>query len=331
VIVIGWFRAGRVIITWIGVLAPLLLVPYAWQNRFLSASPVLWQLAEGQTSRFSLEYLPGNLAGAWQFFFNRSPGIANSWYLSVVGGAGLFLALGVAWRWARSRPRTPAPVAAVVFWVFGLGIVANLGLLMFYYWSKLSDVMASRFALPMCLLLTLVAARLVHVLAQRGWPATRLAGIGLAVWTLGWGIPAMARREYTNMNLVMQEVEWEHEQLQARSGRVLFITNKSTIPFVLWRVPTIINGVGRQRAEQIQYHLREGTFDEVIIAQALRPTTPDGNMGVDPEDVMPPSYRLETVAEKRFGGRWARLSRLVAIDPPAIAAAATPSDSLPPL
>ena len=29
---------------------------------------------------------------------------------------------------------------------------------------------------------------------------------------------------------------------------------------------------------------------------------------------MPPNYRLETIAEKRFGGRWARLSRLVAID-----------------
>src|SRR5690606_25336342 len=84
VIVAGWYRAGRIIITWPAVLAPLLLVPYALQNRFLSASPVLWQLAEGQTSRFSLEYLPGNLAGAWEFFFNRGPGIANSWYLSVL-------------------------------------------------------------------------------------------------------------------------------------------------------------------------------------------------------------------------------------------------------
>ena len=79
-------------------------------------------------------------------------------------------------------------------------------------------------------------------------------------------------------------------------------------------MPTIINGVGRQRAEQIKYHLREGTFREVIIAQALRPTSAQGDMGVDPDDLMPPGYRLETIAEKRFGGRWARLSRLVAIE-----------------
>ena len=33
----------------------------------------------------------------------------------------------------------------------------------------------------------------------------------------------------------MQEVEWEHEQLARRPGSLLFISNKSTIPFVLWR------------------------------------------------------------------------------------------------
>jgi hypothetical protein len=176
--------------------------------------------------------------------------------------------------------------------------------------------MASRFALPMYLLLALLAARLVGAIDGRRLPAVRLAVVGLAFWLLGWGMPAMARRSYTNMNLVMQEVEWEHELLRQRPGPVLFITNKSTIPFVLWRVPTIINGVGRQRGAQIKYHLGEGTFRDVIIAQALRPTSVDGNMGVDPEDLMPPNYHLETLAEKRFGGRWARLSRLVAIDDP---------------
>ena len=135
-----------------------------------------------------------------------------------------------------------------------------------------------------------------------------------------WGFPAMAHRLYTSQNLVMQEVEWEHDQLMKRRGPILFISNKSTLPFVLWRVPTLITGVGKQRGEQIAYHLHEGTFKEVIVAQALRPTTAEGEMGVDPDDVMPPNYRLETIAEKRFGGRWARLSRVIAIDPAPTAA-----------
>jgi hypothetical protein len=38
-------------------------------------------------------------------------------------------------------------------------------------------------------------------------------------------------------------------------------------------------------------------------------------MGVDPEDLLPPSFHLEVIAEKRFGGRLDRLSRIVSIDP----------------
>jgi hypothetical protein len=38
-------------------------------------------------------------------------------------------------------------------------------------------------------------------------------------------------------------------------------------------------------------------------------------MGVDPDDVLPPAFHLEMIAEKRFGGRLDRLSRVVSIDP----------------
>ena len=54
VIVLGWLRAGRVLLPWPVVLAPLLLVPYAWHNRVLSATPLHWQLQAGQPSRFSV-------------------------------------------------------------------------------------------------------------------------------------------------------------------------------------------------------------------------------------------------------------------------------------
>jgi len=72
VIVAGWLRAQRVFFTWPTICVPLLLVPCLWHHRVLSASPSLWQLQEGQTSRFSVDYLPGNLEGAWNFFFNFS-------------------------------------------------------------------------------------------------------------------------------------------------------------------------------------------------------------------------------------------------------------------
>ena len=192
---------------------------------------------------------------------------------------------------------------------------------MFYYWSRLDDTIASRFALPMCLLLALSSAWFVHRLDPGRLRALRIATGAFAGWLLVWGLPVLAQRLYTSQNLVIQEVEWEHAELLKRPGPVLFISNKSTLPFVLWRIPAIINGVGRQRAAHIRYHLREGTFKEVIVAQALRPTSAKGEMGVDPDDLMPEAYRLEPIAQKRVGGRYARLSRLVAIDAPEDAAA----------
>lgn len=319
VIVAGWIAAGRIIFTWTAVLAPLLLVPRVWHNRFLDASPILWQLSENQTSRFGFEYLPGNLTGAWAFFFNFRPSLANSWYLSLLGLVGLAGFLWVAARWSRTEPRPTVAPATVTMLAFGAGIVGNLVLIMFYYWSRLDDTIASRFALPMCLLLALAAAWWVGRIDSRRVPALRIAIVGFGVWLLVWCFPALAHRLYTSQNLVMQEVEWEHEQLMKRPGPVLLISNKSTIPFVLLRIPTIINGVGRQRVAQIRYHMREGTFKEVIVAQALRPTSAAGQMGVDPDDVMPDSFRLVPIAEKRFGGRYARLSRLVGIEEPVAA------------
>ena len=314
VIVAGWINAGRLILPWPAMVAPLLLVPRVWHNRFLDASPLLWQLNEGQTSRFGLDYLPGNLTGAWTFFFNLRPALANSWFLSALGSAGLAWFLWVACCWARRPGRAPLAPAALALMAFGAGIVGNLVLIMFYYWSRLDDTIASRFALPTCLLLALSSAWFVHRFETGRVPAVRLATLAFAGWLLVWGLPVLAQRLYTSQNLVMQEVEWEHDELLKRPGPVLFVSNKSTIPFVLWRIPTINTSVARQRSAQIGYHLREGTFKEVIVAQALRPTSAKGEMGVDPDDLMPASYRLEPIVEKRFGGRYSRLSRMVAID-----------------
>lgn len=314
VVLIGWWQTRRVILPWVGIVAPLLLVPYAWHNGIVAQTPLLWQLQEGQTARFSFEYLAGNLEGAWKFFFNFGPALANSWYLSVLGVAAVAAALLRIRRWARRTPRTLLSPAQIGLAAIATGIVANFVLLMFYYWSRLDDVVASRFALPMCLLLALLVAAALDWIGRRQVRATKLTAIGLGFWVLVSGFHLVARKTYTTENLVMQELEWEHEELRKRGTSLLYVSNKSTIPFVLWRVPTVINGVGRQRGEQIAFHLKEGTFDEVIVAQALRPTSAEGDFGVAPEDVMPASYRLETIAEKRFGARWARLSRLVAIE-----------------
>lgn len=318
VILLGWWRAQRLILPWPAIIAPLLLVPYAWHDRFVGSKPILWQLREGEASRFGWHYAPGNLEGAWNFFSSTSPGQPNSLWLVLVGTAGLAWALVRLFsRWRSGAVRTVVwPAVIPVTALFALTIAANLGLLMFYYWSRLDEPIATRFALPFCLVLALTAGWFVHWLDCRSLPATRLAAAGLAVWLAVFAAPALAHRFYTTQNMVMHETDWEVEQARARRRGVLWITSKATMPFLLDRIPAVNIVIASVRGPQIAWHLREGTFRDVFVAQVMRPITAEGGTIVDPDDVLPPSFRLETVAEKRFGGRWIRISRLAGIDLP---------------
>jgi len=313
-ILLGWWKVRRVLLPWVALITPLLLIPYLWHDRFVSATPLLWQLGEGQTARFSTQYFAQNLTGAFTFLFNFSTAFANSWYLSVLGSAGLVYFLLSAVHWVRNRPRL-APEQVVTTW-FGVTIAGNFVLLLFYYWSQLTDSIAARFALPACVLLALLAAVLVVRLNTRRPFALRAAFLGAGAYLLVSGLPAMANRFYTVQNLVMKEINWEHEVVLSRTKAPhLFISNTSTLPWILWKTPALLIGVARKRGDQLRYHMAQGTFHEILVAQTLRPTTVDGKFGVDPDDLLPDYFRLEMLAEKRFGGRMTRLSRLVAVDP----------------
>jgi 4-amino-4-deoxy-L-arabinose transferase-like glycosyltransferase len=318
VIVIGWWRAGRIVLPWVACAAPLLLVPYAWLDRFVQSKPILWQLREGETARFSAAYVAHNLEGAWRFFLGTAADQPNSLWLALAGLAALAVALVAAVR-RRRRPAAerPAwvPAQIAVAW-FGAFIAGNLALLMFYYWSRLDEPIAARFALPLCLALAVVTGWAAHALDRR-WPATRAIAAGLAVWVLTLGARAYAHRFYTEHNQVMHELDWELGQVRARRGPVLLITSKATMPFLLQRIPALNTSVARARGAEIAWHQRLGTFREVLVTRVLRPTTADGDLVVDPDDALPAGFRVEPITRKRFGGRWIEVCRLVEVRPEA--------------
>jgi hypothetical protein len=77
------------ILPWPVVVAPLLLVPYAWHSRVLAATPIFWQLQEGQTSAFGWSNIAGNLRGDVDFLFNTGPRPGQLLVPLVLGLAGL--------------------------------------------------------------------------------------------------------------------------------------------------------------------------------------------------------------------------------------------------
>ena len=315
IVLVGWFRAGRAILPWTAIVAPLFMAPFAWHSLVRSATPLFWQLPDGMTSAFGFSNIVGNFKGDVDFLFSTGQSYANSWFLSGAGVVALGWCLYAGVRWMMKRDRAPLGAAQIVALAFGAGVAAHFVVLLFYWWSKFNDLMASRFALPMYLSFAVMVAVFVKAFSGRKVPMLRIAWAGLGLWLLVGGLPSYSLRPYTNDNLVMQELDWEKTILDEIKGPVLMVSNKSTIPFILWHIEVSLNTVAAQKGDDIRYHLGQETFKEVIVSQRIRPINDEGRLGVDPEDVMPPTFHLEMLAEKRFGGSLDRLSRVVSIDP----------------
>ena len=140
-----WWRGRRVILPWAAVAAPLLLVPIPLLQRVLYARPVTWELPQNVDSRFGLVHLENNLRHAAAFLTTFSSEKPNSPLLVLLGVAGL---AGLVYLLVRRPARRSATPAQWVAGLFAVVVVANLGLLMFYFWGELDDPMVSRLALP---------------------------------------------------------------------------------------------------------------------------------------------------------------------------------------
>jgi hypothetical protein len=320
VIVLGWWRARRLIVTGTVVVAPLLLIPVALQQKVVSNSPIMWELHENQTSRFSVDYLAGNLQGAYEFFSATGMTQANSLLLGPLGVVGLTV---VGWRlWANRRRLLALVPMQISLLVFGAAILAVTGLVMFYYWAALNDPMAARFALPLHLLLALAIVA-AAAWGDRRWPVSVVALGAVAVFILGVSSPKQSYHFYSHLG--NDEIAWEQRVVAARPhGSRLILTNKSPLPWLIEKTPAILLERARRVADRLAEQLHLPDFSEILVTQGARPTSLEGNYQLPPDEELPAWFHLELVAERRFGTKLARISRLVAIDLPADYKSSTP-------
>jgi hypothetical protein len=319
-IVWGWWRARRIVLSWMAILAPLLLVPVALQQKVLSNTPVMWELRGNQTSRFSLDYLAGNLQGAWNFFFAEGQALANSRALSAAGMIALVVVAGLIF--ARRRAWREWSPVSVSLLLFGGGIVAITTLMMFYYWASFNDPMASRFALPLYLLLVFGVV-VVAAWADRKIPASKVALVAITAFTLAVSAPKQSYHFYSHLG--NDEIAWEQRVVEARQpGARLILCNKSTLPWMVATTPAILIERARAVADRLAEHLHLPDFKEILVTQSMRPSSADGQYQLVPEEALPDWIHLELLAERRFGTKLARVSRIVSIDLPADFKPSTP-------
>lgn len=308
VILDGWRRAGRMILPFAMLAAPLLLIPYALHSAYLAGTPMLWELHADTPTRFSAGYLWKNLTHAGHYFLDFTRQLQSSWWLSLTGFPALMIVAICGWRWRRTwKTSTPATMVTALF---GFAGVASLGLLMFYYWGQLDDHIVCRLVLPFNVTLALAITWSIGRLPADLRPSVgRWIMAGALVSYLGFGAPTIAY--HRTINQQAWEMAWEVQWLAQRpSASRLIITNKSSLDWVIRGIPSISISHARQVASRIEFHQEAGTFEEVLVSQYYRPSGPEGGFVLEPKDALPTTYELEPLIERQVGGKLLRISRV---------------------
>ncbi len=186
VVLIGWVRAGKPILSWPTVFAPLLLVGYPLHFRVTMSRPDFSQLAgKGLENAFSLEYVGYNLVRAVNYLFHMGQVLSNSIFLSLLGVIGLIIFLGfVCWRW---REVWEKKTAHLVLFIFTVGVMLSFALTMGYHWGQYDDPIASRFSLSLALVFVFVCP-----VALRIVPGPYLLSVlvlfGYNIWFFIWDL-----------------------------------------------------------------------------------------------------------------------------------------------
>ena len=311
VILEGWRRAGRMILPPAALAAPLLLIPCALHNTYLSGTPMLWELHENTTSRFSADYLWPNLVAATRYFFDFSRQLLSSWWLSLAGFPSLVMVAVALWR-RRREWRATAPVG-VVGVLFAGAAIGNLALLLFYYWGQLNDHIVSRLVMPFNVVLALAIAWSVDRLPADWRPVMgRWLVVGALVSYLGFGMPTLAY--HRTLNQQAWEIAWKEQWVESLPPATrLIITNKSALGWLIKKTSSIDIARARHFADRVKFHMEAGTFQEVLVGQYYRPIGPEGGFILDPQDALPPAYVLDPLMERQVGGKLLRISRVTEI------------------
>jgi hypothetical protein len=321
----GWWRAGRVMLTWPLIFSPVFLAPLLIQNRVFSNQSQAWEMQSlsGISEPFGIQYLAPNLGHALAFFFDLSGYQPSSALFAAAGLATLpFFAL-----WIVRVFRVPAlRNSSDLGWaLIGASLFAVSTVYLLYFWGQFDHPLIRRLSLPVhaLMLVSIVVMGRSLFKSEKHWKAAALCAVGGMLFQ---GIPVMAKQAYRTSYSPGMEMQFREEFLRSLvSTNILFIDNDGFF-WITHKVPASSIQAAKFRKEGLIYHLRNHSFQEMYVFQGVRANDQTGVLTVDAADELGPDFELETVLERRIQTLFfARISRIKAIKTGAvIKARATP-------
>ena len=313
-VLFGWFRSGKVAMSWPVLISPLFVMPALVQNRVFAANESAWQLADkiGVESPFGMQFFADNLGHALAFFFDFSGYMPSSAFFAVCG----LLALPFFGLWMLRQLREPRTVdpSSAAWWLSGAGLWALVSVHLFYFWGQYDDPIIHRLSLPLHLLMALAALVVGGTMfkSDRGW---RVMSALAALAMISWSVPVMAKRAYEKDYSPGLETELRRKFLETSPEADFLFIDHDSVFWITHLIPASpIQGIGEKR-EALSYHLRNHSFSGMYVFQSVLVDDQTGERYVDPADELGPGFELETVVERKVQTLlFARISRIRAIE-----------------
>lgn len=308
-----WWDERRPTLTGLGLIMPLLLLPYALHHKVFSARASAWEMASqpGFDRPFSFAYLPDNVAHDLNFFFNTTGEHSNSLVLSILGFSALIF-FGLWCFKTLSKLRT-APPARAALAIFSLGFAAHALLLLCYFWGKFDDPVIRRLSLPFNLTLMIAV---VTVAAEMNWRGKiwQILAVVIGVGFFAHSLPAMARHGYSIEYYVGREMDWRRAFIKKYPERDYLVIDNNSIIWLTHQVSSTPVRQALEHKENIVFNLRNRTFTAIYVFQRYTVEPASGRLVLPAEDDLGADYQLETVWEKRFTPLTvSRISRILSV------------------
>lgn len=314
-VLLAWFRIGRVSLPFGLMVAPLLLLPVPWLQNVFKLNKASWQLSdiEGAQAPFGFGYFYDNVGYALAHYLDFSGSEPNSALLFMLGAACAAFVLVRIRREQRVIFRGDSG-AVIVFWC---ALAAHTFLMLCYFWGRFNDPIVRRLSLPSYLWLLLSILLVWHQLVKdpRRWRFLTCLAAG---WLVVFTGRAVAQSRWTQENFAARTNAWLGRWLDSlpEGTHAFAIDPGSSLVWIQHRQSAI--GIGSLQAapEKFLYHWKQGTWkDQVYLLQRLG-TDWKSSEGIPIlEENFGKSFTLETVEERFFTPLYRiRLSRVTEVD-----------------
>lgn len=299
IVILGWIRSGRILLSFATVLAPLLLIAHGLHILDYLDQPDAWELTRGAEAAFSWQHLPANLPHALAFLFSWEGHLANSPLLSILGSIGLISFPLIIKHRLRGKKPSEFSAVEVCLIVFPPFLLLQFVLVLGFHASRLDSPFVSRYALIFYWLLAVSAVFLVAHVSRQFKAIWNYAIFTCAFFVLAYTLPVNANPAFSRENFVVNEDEWLGAIAEKLAPDALWV-DRFLLTHAMRNQSSIGLNASLRSSDTILGVVDQGIYTEVLYVERLllegSDYVPESYQG----KMMREAFEMETIKERSF-------------------------------